>query len=269
MTLADLSARVAPDYARMLAMLARAMVPAGAEADSKSEAQVAERFDRSPASPADNDTTTDAPLCTPPAASPGIPPPRAPVASMPSVAPSTIIATFESLAADPVEPMARSEHDASSEPRTGAAIAAPATGIVQAPRRHRLSRTALRRAAPALAAESAVPPAEVSTIAGPHPLQATDQPRAPAFTLRLPYTVTQAKPLRDSRLPFAAMHQLANPPGVPLPLDCAWPLPNLLTPESRTSEPEPKAADPFADAALEDALSDLIERSALAGGIDL
>ena len=67
----------------------------------------------------------------------------------------------------------------------------------------------------------------------------------------------------------AAANALRTGAGVPLPLVCAWPLPNLLTPESRTSEPEPKAVDPFADAALEDALSDLIERSALAGGIDL
>jgi hypothetical protein len=48
----------------------------------------------------------------------------------------------------------------------------------------------------------------------------------------------------------------------------AWPAPDLAAPRDWPAEP-PAGPDPFADAALEDALDALLERTALAGGIDL
>jgi len=47
-----------------------------------------------------------------------------------------------------------------------------------------------------------------------------------------------------------------------------WTLPDLMTPRGWPNAPTP-GVDPFADAALEDALGDLLERTALTGGIDL
>jgi len=47
-----------------------------------------------------------------------------------------------------------------------------------------------------------------------------------------------------------------------------WTLPDLMTPRGWPAAPTP-GVDPFADAALEDALGDLLERTALTGGIDL
>jgi hypothetical protein len=283
--LVELTARVAPDYARMLARLAGAMLPDVAEvqqqdgvpADGRSEAfgtgeLLAPRSLLAPefalqAAARDAGAAQHLQAARPSAAplgssglQAGAKPEQAASAAQPK----------QSAAA---EMPAGVWHGGDTDvPRLPSNAAPGGAAISDTARGERMRLGTRSRGRPTLQARRNAPQSGPSQA-----LQAAA--KSQSLTPSLPHGANALSPLARLNRAHRAI-DLRPPPALQGPVAAslsgeaallpaiAWAAPDLMLPRG-WPEPPPRSPDPFADAALEDALGELLERTALAGGIDL
>jgi hypothetical protein len=259
-----LSARIAPDYARMLRLLAQAMLAESPAEDKQSRADRAAEPTRGAADgeaagrqdrpvPRVGPASGSRPMRTTAAAT-GV----AGLVAVPDT--EARFAARRALLVAPAAPAPMPEPSGASAPR----LRLSRRGIAGS------ASTGLRGVRGAVATPGPeIAPIALAAPSFPPPVSDALPAAEPVGTRRRPFAASPAGRQRTAATP------LPHPPGshasgfIPL-LGIAWEAPDLtIGAPGREWQPHAPPADPFADDRLEDSLANLLERTAMSAGVDL